>query len=243
MLIAGNWKLNCNINEASELVKRLINSKADKSLNYEMVVFPPFTALSEVSKLLINSHIALGAQDCSSEIKGAFTGDISAEMLADVGCKYVIVGHSERRLNRGDDDSIVFKKATNAQNYNLVPIICVGESADDRNNGEALNVIRKQLEHSLPLKCNKLNCVIAYEPIWAIGSGLIPTVKDINDMFSMIKGWLFDKYNDSSIMLLYGGSVNNDNVKELFSCPDLGGLLIGGVSLKADEFSRICKNI
>ena len=243
MLIAGNWKLNCNINEASELVKKLINYKVDKSLNYEMAVFPPFTALSEVSKLLKKSDIVLGAQDCSSEIKGAFTGDISAEMLADVGCKYVIVGHSERRLNRGDDDSIVFKKATNAQNYNLVPIICVGESAEDRNNGEALNVIRKQLEHSLPLKCNKLNCVIAYEPIWAIGSGLIPTVKDINDMFSMIKGWLFDKYNDSSIMLLYGGSVNNDNAKELFCCPDLGGLLIGGVSLKADEFSRICKNI
>tara|TARA_B100002052_G_scaffold182156_1_gene165857 strand:- start:6460 stop:7209 length:750 start_codon:yes stop_codon:yes gene_type:complete len=244
LLIAGNWKLNCNINESSELVRKIIRFTDGKNLNCEIAVFPPYTALSEVNKLINNSaNISLGAQDCSSEIQGAFTGDVSVEMLADIGCKYVIVGHSERRQNRGEVDSLVLKKATNAQKYNLIPIVCVGESTKDRNNGNALSVIEKQLELSLPSNCNNLNCVIAYEPIWAIGTGVIPSIEDINEMFSMIKNWLFRKYNDSSIMLLYGGSVNNDNAKELFTCPHLGGLLIGGVSLKADEFSRICINI
>ena len=243
MLIAGNWKLNCNIAQAYELVKSILNYTEKESLNCNIAVFPPFTALTEVNKILKNTHISLGAQDCSAEIKGAYTGDVSAEMLYDIGCKYVIVGHSERRISRGDTNNIVLKKAINAQKNNLIPIICVGEKLMDRDNGKALDVIKQQLEHSLPLECNKFNCIIAYEPIWAIGSGKIPTIEDITQMFSMIKDWLLEKYNDTDIKLLYGGSVNNDNAKEIFSCNSVGGLLIGGVSLKAEEFSEICKSI
>ena len=243
MLIAGNWKLNCNINEATKLVKNLIANIDNKKVNCEVVIFPPYTVLFEIKKIIQKSNIILGAQDCSSEIKGAYTGDVSAEMISDVGCKYVIVGHSERRLYRAEDNEIILKKATNAQKYNLIPIVCVGEKAVDRDKGIAIEVIKKQLEHSLPLNCSKKNCVIAYEPVWAIGTGVIPSIEAIKEMFSMIKEWLYEKYKDRNIKILYGGSVNNDNVKEIFSCKDVGGLLIGGVSLKADEFSKICINI
>ena len=243
MLIAGNWKLNCKINEASELVKNLIVNVDNKKLNCEVAVFPPYTALLEIKKLIQKTNISLGAQDCSSEIKGAYTGDVSAEMISDVGCKYVIVGHSERRLYRGENDEIILKKVNNAQKYNLIPIVCVGEKAADRDTGKAIEVIRKQLEYSLPQNCSKLNCVIAYEPIWAIGTGVIPSIEAIKEMFSMIKEWLYEKYKDRNIKILYGGSVNNDNAREIFSCKDVGGLLIGGVSLKVDKFSEICINV
>jgi len=243
LLIAGNWKLNCNIAEANSLTNHLLSNLDGMNLNCDVAIFPPYTALFEVSKLVKSSVITIGAQDCSIELKGAYTGDVSVEMLSDLGCKYVILGHSERRMLRSETSENVLQKVKNAQNVGLIPIVCVGESERDRDEGRAIDVIINQLDNSLPLKNNNLNCIIAYEPVWAIGTGKIPTIDTIKEMFSVIKGWLLNKYKVNDISILYGGSVNKSNVKEIFSCKDVGGLLIGGVSLKAEEFSEICLNI
>jgi len=243
LLIAGNWKLNCNIAEANNLTNNLLSNFDGKNLNCDIAIFPPYTALSEVSKLVKSSTINIGAQDCSLELKGAYTGDVSAEMLIDLGCKYVILGHSERRMLRNETSENVLQKVKNAQNVGLIPIVCVGESERDRVEGRAIDVIVNQLEKSLPSENNNSNSIIAYEPVWAIGTGKIPTIDTIKEMFSVIKGWLLNKYKVNNIKILYGGSVNKGNVTEIFSCKDVGGLLIGGVSLKAKEFSEICLNI
>ena len=243
MLIAGNWKLNCNIAEANRLTNNLLSNFDGRNLNCDVAIFPPYTALSEVSKLVKSSAINIGAQDCSIELKGAYTGEVSVEMLSDLGCKYVILGHSERRMLRLETNENVLQKVKNAQNVGLIPIVCVGESEKDRDEGRAIDVIIKQLDNSLPLENNNLNCIIAYEPVWAIGTGKIPTIDTIKEMFSVIKDWLLNKYNVNNINILYGGSVDKSNVTEIFSCKDVGGLLIGGVSLKAEEFSEICLNI
>ena len=161
-------------------------------------------------------------------------------MLFDTGCKYVIVGHSERRLGKLESNNDVLFKANNAIESNLIPIICIGENSKDREGGMALEVIKKQLDESVPKNINKNNCILAYEPIWAIGSGKIPDNSSINEMLNMIKEWLSNNKMDNSINILYGGSVNKSNAKEIFSCINLGGLLIGGVSLKPEEFSEIC---
>ena len=240
MLIAGNWKLNCNIDEAKHLSSRIIESLDGKKLNCEVAIFPPYICLDSVNKTIKKTVISLGSQDCSVHKSGAYTGDISANMLFDTGCKYVIVGHSERRIGKLESNNDILSKANNALESNLIPIICVGENAKDREDGRALEVIKKQLDESVPKNSNKNNCILAYEPIWAIGSGRIPDNSSINEMLNMIKGWLSNNKIDDSINILYGGSVNKSNAKEIFSCINLGGLLIGGVSLKPEEFSEIC---
>ena len=240
MLIAGNWKLNCNIDEAINLSSMIIKYLDDKVLNCDVAIFPSYICLESVNKAIKKSIVSLGSQDCSIHKSGAYTGDISANMLFDVGCKYVIVGHSERRLGKLESNNDVLCKANNALENNLIPIICIGENAIDRENGRALEVIKKQLDESVPKNINNNNCILAYEPIWAIGSGKIPNNSSINEMLNMIKEWLSNNKMDSSINILYGGSVNKNNAKEIFSCINLGGLLIGGVSLKAKEFSEIC---
>ena len=240
MLIAGNWKLNCNIDEAINLSSSIVEHLANKKLNCDVALFPPYICLDNVRKVLKNSNVRLGAQDCSIFISGAYTGDVSANMLFDTGCKYVIVGHSERRVGKLESNNDVLLKANNAIESGLIPIICVGENAKDRDDGQALVVIKKQLDESVPKNINKNNCVIAYEPIWAIGTGRISDNESINEMLNMIKEWLSNNEMDNSINILYGGSVNKANAEEIFSCINLGGLLIGGVSLKADDFSEIC---
>ena len=240
MLIAGNWKLNCNIDEGNILSSSIVEHLANKKLNCDVALFPPYICLDNVRKALKNSNVRLGAQDCSIFISGAYTGDVSANMLFDTGCKYVIVGHSERRVGKLESNNDVLLKATNAIESGLIPIICVGENAKDRDDGQALEVIKKQLDESVPKNINKNNCVIAYEPIWAIGTGRISDNESINEMLNMVKEWLSNNEVDNSINILYGGSVNKGNVEEIFSCINLGGLLIGGVSLKADDFSEIC---
>ena len=240
MLIAGNWKLNCNIEEAKHLSSRIIESLDSKKLNCEVAIFPSYICLDSVNKTIKKTVISLGSQDCSVHKSGAYTGDISANMLFDTGCTYVIVGHSERRLGKLESNNDILSKANNALESNLIPIICVGENAKDREDGRALEVIKKQLDESVPKNSNKNNCILAYEPIWAIGSGKIPDNSSINEMLNMIKGWLSNNKIDNSINILYGGSVNKSNAKEIFSCINLGGLLIGGVSLKPEEFSEIC---
>ena len=240
MLIAGNWKLNCNIEEATNLSSLIIKYLVNKQLNCDIAIFPNHICLDSVSKIVKNSILSLGAQDCSMHKSGAYTGDVSANMLFDTGCKYVIVGHSERRIGKLESNNDILSKANNALESNLIPIICVGENAKDREDGRALEVIKKQLDESVPKNSNKNNCILAYEPIWAIGSGRIPDNSSINEMLNMIKGWLSNNKIDNSINILYGGSVNKNNAKEIFSCINLGGLLIGGVSLKPEEFSEIC---
>jgi len=240
LLIAGNWKLNCNIEEAKKLSSRIIKSLNNKELNCDIVIFPSYICLNSVNKIIQKSILSLGAQDCSVHKSGAHTGDVSAKMLFDTGCKYVIVGHSERRLGKLESNNDVLCKANNALENNLIPIICVGENIKDREDGIALEVIKKQLDESVPKNINKNNCILAYEPIWAIGSGKIPGNKSINEMLNMIKKWLSNNKMDNEINILYGGSVNKSNAEEVFSCNNLGGLLIGGVSLKAEEFSEIC---
>ncbi|MDB9971587.1 triose-phosphate isomerase [Alphaproteobacteria bacterium] len=240
MLIAGNWKLNCNIEEAKYLSSRIIESLDSKKLNCEVAIFPSYICLDSVNKTIKKTVISLGSQDCSVHKSGAYTGDVSANMLFDTGCKYVIVGHSERRMGKLESNNDILSKANNALESNLIPIICVGENAKDREDGRALEVIKKQLDESVPKNSNKNNCILAYEPIWAIGSGKIPDNSSINEMLNMIKGWLSNNKIDNSINILYGGSVNKSNAKEIFSCINLGGLLIGGVSLKPEEFSEIC---
>ena len=238
MLIAGNWKLNCNIEEAKDLSTSILNILRDKALNSEVALFPPNIYIDTVKKIIKHSNIFIGAQDCSVQTSGAYTGDVSAKMLNDMECKYIIVGHSERRIGRYETNNDVALKAKNVMENKMCPIICVGEDAKDRDAGNALNFIEKQLNESIPK--NYKDFIIAYEPIWAIGTGKIPTIDSINEMFNMIRQWLLNNGIDNNIKILYGGSVNKENVKEIFSCRDLGGLLIGGVSLKAQEFSEIC---
>tara|TARA_Y100001960_G_scaffold273895_1_gene302473 strand:- start:1734 stop:2462 length:729 start_codon:yes stop_codon:yes gene_type:complete len=238
LLIAGNWKLNCNINEAIDLSSSILNNLNSKVLRSEVALFPPTIYIETVYNVIKNSNIALGAQDCSVNISGAYTGDVSAPMLNDFGCKFSIVGHSERRNGKNESNKDVYLKAKNLMDFKMIPIICVGENAEDRERGNALDVIKKQLEESIPKSNNEF--IIAYEPIWAIGSGKIPTLDSINEMFNMIRQWLTNSSMKNNIKILYGGSVNKGNAKELFSCKDLGGLLIGGVSLNPTEFSEIC---
>ena len=238
MLIAGNWKLNCDIEEAKDLSTSILNNLRDKALSSEVALFPPNIYIDTVKKIVNNSNIFIGAQDCSVHTSGAYTGDVSAKMLNDMECKYIIVGHSERRIGKFETNNDVALKAKNVMENKMCPIICVGEDAKDRDAGNALNFIEKQLNESIPK--NYKDFIIAYEPIWAIGSGKIPTIDSINEMFNMIRQWLLNNGIDNNIKILYGGSVNKENVKEIFSCRDLGGLLIGGVSLKAQEFSEIC---
>ena len=238
MLIAGNWKLNCDIKEAKDLSTSILNNLRDKALSSEVALFPPNIYIDTVKKIVNNSNIFVGAQDCSVHTSGAYTGDVSAKMLNDMECKYIIVGHSERRIGKFETNNDVALKAKNVMENKMCPIICVGEDEQDRDSGNALNFIEKQLNESIPK--NYKDFIIAYEPIWAIGSGKIPTIDSINEMFNMIRQWLLNNGIDNNIKILYGGSVNKDNAKEIFSCRDLGGLLIGGVSLKAQEFSEIC---
>ena len=239
MLIAGNWKLNCDIEEAKDLSTSILNNLRDKALSSEVALFPPNIYIDTVKRIVNNSNIFIGAQDCSVHTSGAYTGDVSAKMLNDMECKYIIVGHSERRIGKFETNNDVALKAKNVMENKMCPIICVGEDAKDRDDGNALNFIEKQLNESIPKNYYK-DFIIAYEPIWAIGSGKIPTIDSINEMFNMIRQWLLNNGIDNNIKILYGGSVNKENVKEIFSCRDLGGLLIGGVSLKAQEFSEIC---
>ena len=239
MLIAGNWKLNCDIEEAKDLSTSILNNLRDKALSSEVALFPPNIYIDTVKKIVNNSNIFIGAQDCSVHTSGAYTGDVSAKMLSDMECKYIIVGHSERRIGKYETNNDIALKAKNVMENKMCPIICVGEDAKDRDDGNALNFIEKQLNESIPKNYYK-DFIIAYEPIWAIGSGKIPTIDSINEMFNMIRQWLLNNGIDNNIKILYGGSVNKENVKEIFSCRDLGGLLIGGVSLKAQEFSEIC---
>jgi len=244
LLIAGNWKMNGNTIMVAELVDGIIKD-LDALSSCNLLLCPPFPYISLVSQQIINSPISLGAQNLSHQLSGPFTGEVSAEMLKDVGCQYVIVGHSERRVMMGETNEIIAKKFITAVKNNLIPILCIGESMDERKQGLTASVISNQLNAIL----NKIDssdlssAVIAYEPIWAIGTGMTATPDEAQEVHAHIRAEInkSSKKVAENIQILYGGSVNGSNADSLFSMPDIDGGLIGGASLTSLEFLSIVK--
>jgi triosephosphate isomerase (TIM) len=241
--MAGNWKMHKTVGESLELVKELLAGLGSLS-DREALICPPFTALYAVRGLLDGTSLALGAQDLHHEAQGAFTGAISPTMLRDVGCQYVIIGHSERRQFFGDDDAVVNRKLKAALAHGLRPIVCVGESKPQRDGGQAEAIVTDQVRAGLAgLSGEQLaDLVIAYEPIWAIGTGDTATAADAQAMHAAIRatlGELFGSTVADALRIQYGGSVKPDNVDELMAQPDIDGALVGGASLKAESFLRI----
>jgi triosephosphate isomerase len=243
-LIAGNWKMNGLRADGVTLAKSVAASAPAVVAKAELLMCPPATLISLVSntlaEVLRQGLVSIGGQNCHHEASGAHTGDVSAPMLADLGCKYVIVGHSERRTNHGEDDPQVWQKAVAAQQAGLVPIICVGETEAERDRGEALNVVRRQITGSLPDAAKAGNVVVAYEPVWAIGTGKTPSLADIAEVHDAMRALLNDKMTDGDgVRLLYGGSVKPSNAAEILALANVNGALVGGASLKADDFLAI----
>ncbi len=244
-LIAGNWKMNGTLADAAALtndVEAKIGAEAGILDRCDFVVCPPFLHLGAVKAGL--KACALGAQDCSEKSNGAFTGDISAPMLKDMDAKYVILGHSERRQYHKEPDTLIAEKAFAANNSGLITIICVGETDAERERKQQNDIVAAQLFKSLPEGASAKNTVIAYEPVWAIGTGKTATAADIADMHAFIRGKLTEKLADGAdVRILYGGSVKPANAAEIFAVADVNGALIGGASLKADDFLGIAKAV
>ncbi|MBE6453249.1 MAG: triose-phosphate isomerase [Alphaproteobacteria bacterium] len=245
-LIAGNWKMNGLLADGIDLAKNVAGGvKAMGKPQCEFLVCPPFTLLTSVKKALRGAKVALGAQDCHMAEKGAHTGDISPLMLKDLGCSYVILGHSERRADHGETDAIVADKAVAAHKAGLKTVICIGETLEQREAGKAVEICRNQILGSVPADSTAVDTVIAYEPVWAIGTGKVPTTQDVEEVHLAVRKVLAQKLGKSTagkMRILYGGSVKPSNAKELLSLPDVDGALIGGASLKAEDFLAIAKN-
>lgn len=245
ILVAGNWKMNKTIQESLELVKKLSYAVKDISVR-DILVSPPYTSLYAVYDIIKDTNIKLSAQNIFWEESGAFTGEISASMLKSAGCEYVIIGHSERRQYFGETDETVNKRVKFALNNELKPIICVGETLEERENNITEKVVDTQLRGAFngltEADCD--NIIIAYEPVWAIGTGKTATSEDANKVHKFIRDLIKELYNDKiaeNMLILYGGSVKPDNAGELFGMEDIDGGLVGGASLKADDFIAIFK--
>lgn len=238
-LAAGNWKMNgttAALCEAENLAKTYTSPSVD------LLICPPATLLSRLSDTLSNSPIATGGQDCHAATSGAHTGDVSAEMLKDAGATYVILGHSERRETYDEESEDVRAKARTAMENGLTAVVCLGESLAQREANNTLDIIGGQLAGSVPDGANGANLVIAYEPVWAIGTGLVPTLEQIAEVHAFIRARLIRRFGEESgnaIRILYGGSVKASNAQEIFSVADVDGALVGGASLKAADFAGI----
>jgi len=241
-LVAGNWKMNGTAAMLKE-PRLLAGMLKDVKLKCEVMVCPPATLIRKVKSILKGTKIKLGGQDCHAAASGAHTGDISAEMLKDAGCTAVIVGHSERRTNHVETDAQVAAKAKAAHRGGLVAIICIGETLDERKAGKTLGIVSGQLKGSLPESANAANTVIAYEPVWAIGTGLTPTVAEVAEVHGHIRADLAKLMGEdgAGVRILYGGSVKPSNAAELMAVPNVNGALVGGASLKAADFIGIVK--
>ena len=241
-LVAGNWKINGTTAMLKE-PRLLAGMLRDVKLKCEVLVCPPATLVRRVKAVMKGSRIKVGGQDCHWNVSGAHTGDVSAEMLKDAGCTAVIVGHSERRTNHAETDDMVAKKAKAAHAAGLIAIICIGETLDQRKSGKALEVASTQLKGSLPEGATAANTVIAYEPVWAIGTGLTPTVAEVAEVHTHIRGDLAKLMGDAGagVRILYGGSVKPSNASELMAAANVNGALVGGASLKAPDFIGIIK--
>jgi triosephosphate isomerase len=238
-LVAGNWKMNGLSGSAAELAKIIAGAHVLPAV--DLLVCPPATLIAQFAAASRGTPVRIGGQDCRAEPAGAFTGDLSAEMLKDAGATAVIVGHSERRSYHGETDGDVCAKALAARRAGLLAIVCVGETRGQREGGQALAVVRAQLAGSLPDGATAENLVVAYEPVWAIGSGLTPTPADVAEMHRLIREHLGARFGAAGqgIRILYGGSVKSTNAQELMGVPDVDGALVGGASLKADELLAI----
>lgn len=245
MMVAGNWKMNMLRNQAKELTQDIISGLVDVKDDIDIVLAPPFTALDVVSGLIGNSRVMLAAQNVFWEDRGAFTGEISPAMLVDAGCKWVIIGHSERRGILGETDSVVRKKIKASLSDGLNVIVCVGETLQEREVGKTIKIVQSQVESALmDLELDDpQRFVIAYEPVWAIGTGKNATPKEAEDVHATIReitGSIFAQ-DSELIRIIYGGSVNGDNIDELLHMENIDGALIGGAGLDADSFVKIVK--
>ncbi len=240
-LVAGNWKMN-GVNASLDEIYKLADKLKGGAYDCNVMICPPATIIRAAKKAADGSRIEIGAQDCHTQQSGAHTGDLSAAILKDAGASAVIVGHSERRADHGETDELVKQKAAAAHSQGLVAIICVGETLEQRKAGETLEVISGQVAGSMPEGCNAQNTVIAYEPVWAIGSGLTPTVEEVAEVHTHIRKDITSALGDAiggEIALLYGGSVKPTNAEELMAAANVNGALVGGASLKADDFFGI----
>jgi triosephosphate isomerase (TIM) len=242
-LVAGNWKMHGNRQDAARLVGELLTRGVGGG-PAEVVLCPPFVHLSDVGRQLEGGRITLGAQDACAEEPGAHTGEVSASMLADLACRYVIVGHSERRAMYGDDDVLVARKFAAVQRHGMVPILCVGETLAERERNATAAVVLRQLDAVLAASgaASFGTSVIAYEPVWAIGTGRTASPAQAQEVHALIRGRIAEKDDtiSTSLRVLYGGSVKADNAALLFAMPDVDGGLVGGASLKSAEFAGIC---
>ncbi|MFQ5970693.1 MAG: triose-phosphate isomerase [Alphaproteobacteria bacterium] len=252
-LIAGNWKMNGLAADGLELARAMRERvEATGAPDLELLLCPPATLVRAVSEALAGSGIAVGGQDCHAATGGAHTGDVSASMLADAGASYVILGHSERRQDHGETDALVRAKVIAAHGADLAALVCIGETEAERDGGQTLAVLSTQLEGSLPLvppggsaPFSSVNTVIAYEPVWAIGTGRTPTLEQVEEAHSHIRAYLSVLIRDDArrMRVLYGGSVKPDNAEALLGVADVDGALVGGASLKAQDFWAIAMSV
>jgi len=240
-LIAGNWKMN-GLKASAVEFEAMLAGAPEFATRADLLVCPPATLIAGFAEMARGSKtLALGAQDCHPKPLGAHTGDISAEMLADAGVRAIIVGHSERRADHGETDALVRQKAEAAWRAGLTAIVCIGETQGQRDSGRTLDVCREQLGGSLPERARADNLVVAYEPVWAIGTGVTATTRDIEQIHRFIRDILIARFSDQGvgIRILYGGSVKPSNAAELMAVPHVNGALVGGASLKAADFLAI----
>ena len=239
-LIAGNWKMNGLKSSVAEFEAMLAGAPA-LAAKADLLVCPPATLIADFADKASGSKVMVGAQDCHPTASGAHTGDLSAEMLADAGARAIIVGHSERRADHGEGDVLVRQKAEAAWRAGVAAIVCIGETRGQRDAGQTLDICGGQLAGSLPDGATAANLVVAYEPVWAIGTGLTPTAKDVEEVHRFIRGVLTDRFGGDGgrIRILYGGSVKPSNAAELMGIAEVNGALVGGASLKAADFLAI----
>jgi triosephosphate isomerase len=245
-LIVGNWKMHKTVKEAIELATGIRRELFDSN-KADIVICPPFTALDSVYEVVMETPISLGAQDVFWEEEGAYTGEVSALMLKDTGCKYVIIGHSERRKYLSETNQMINRKIKSAINAGLTPIVCVGETLDEREAGKSLEVVSTQLKEGLEglAQADVSKIVIAYEPVWAIGTGRTAKPHQAQEVQRFIRDWIkknFPSSSVSNIRILYGGSVKPENIADLVSQEDIDGALVGGASLEVSSFVSIVRN-
>lgn len=244
MIIAGNWKMNMDRAAAKKWAEDLSDQAGAMKNNAQMIVFPPAVLIDTVIASRLNKNLQVGGQDCHAQSSGAHTGDISAPMLADAGCGWVLAGHSERRADHHESNQDVAAKASAAINAGLSVIICVGETLDERMAGKANDVVLQQIEGSLPADLPHDRFALAYEPVWAIGTGQVASPKDVDAMHNHIREVLVARHASyADIDILYGGSVKPDNAAVLLALSNVGGALVGGASLKAEDFIAIAQSI
>ncbi|MGD9784934.1 MAG: triose-phosphate isomerase [Hyphomicrobiaceae bacterium] len=241
-LVSGNWKMH-GLKAALDQALQVREDIKAHATSADVMICPPATLVMVLGELCSDGVIAIGGQDCHASATGAHTGDVSAEMLKDAGATAVILGHSERRADHGELDRHVSRKAQAARRAGLTAIICIGETAGQRAAGLTLEVVRRQLKASVPDGATATDTVIAYEPVWAIGTGLTPTLADVEEVHAAIRVALADRFGGEGarMRILYGGSVKPDNARELMAVPNVNGALVGGASLKADDFLRIVR--